>query len=127
MKINEQMKTFANEMIALHGKGYPFHRQEIQEFLAQHFGTKPDSVIPSDYCYNRVNKDSKPLLLFLFCEDGIYQCVGENFQYKKYVTAKPHGAKNEIIVGEWKDGRLIPNENWDLCGLKKSFLIKVNK
>lgn len=49
-----------------------FHPQELKKTLQEKYGTNPDSIILSDYCYNRflargniVNKDShlKKLLL----------------------------------------------------------------
>ena len=43
--------TFANTPI-----NSEFTRSEIIKFVTSKHGCNPDSVMPSDYCYNRLNK-----------------------------------------------------------------------
>lgn len=59
------------------------HREEIIDKVLKYFpDTNRSSVIPSDYCYNRTNKGSNTISLFLWIQRGIYQYVGRNY-FKK--------------------------------------------
>ena len=60
--------------------GTKLKRQEIIDRIVAEYGTNPNSIIPSDYCYNRTNK-GKPgsVNFFLHQEDGEYEYVGEAY------------------------------------------------
>ena len=121
MKIPEQMRTVINEIISEYGPRYRISLKELYELLGARFQTKEGSIIPSDYCYNRVNKGidfyKKPRLLE-FLGDGMYECLGENYPYDKAVYTKPKGSKQEIVVGHWENGTFVPNSNWEQYCLK---------
>lgn len=120
MTIKEQMKTVVAEITSKYGKHYKISLKELCEILDARFGTNSNSVIPSDYCYDRTNKGikfSKMPHLFIFCGDGMYECVGENYSFNGAVYTCEKGTKNDIIVGSWKDGRFSKNEKWDFYNL----------
>ena len=56
MTIPEQMQTITAELISRNGIGYKISSQELKALLKARFGTNLSSIIPPDYCYNRVNK-----------------------------------------------------------------------
>jgi len=63
-------------------------------------GTNRGSIMPSDYCYNQINKGESSFILHIFesLGKGTYKCLGTKYQY-----SGPIFWKNEH-VGEWKDG-----------------------
>ena len=121
MTIDEQMRTVVNEIISEYGVHYKIGLRELYELLGARFQTNSGSIIPSDYCYNRVNKGiefHKKPRLFRFLGDGMYECLGENYPFDGPVYTQPKGTKAEIIVGCWENGVFTPNANWDLYCLK---------
>lgn len=121
MTISEQMKTVVSEIISAYGEHYKISLKELYELLGARFGTCSGSIMPYDYCYDRVNKgsdfDKKPRL-FRFLGDGMYECLGENYRFNGPIYAKPHGAKEEFVVGVWENGVLEKNADWDLYCLR---------
>ncbi len=67
------------------------------------------SVLPSDFCYNRVNdgidfrKDNR---LFKYNGRNAYEYLGEGFPYTGKIYHKPYKSKEEIVVGEWINGEM---------------------
>lgn len=115
--IDEQMKTIVTELISEHGIKYQVSLKELYELLGAQFQTNSGSIIPSDYCYNRVNKGidfQKKPRLFSFLGDGMYECLGENYLF----TGDVRNASNEAVVGSWENGVFKKNSNWDLLNLK---------
>ena len=85
--------------------------------LGARFQTNSGSIIPSDYCYNRVNKGiefHKKPRLFRFLGDGMYECLGENYLY----TGDVKNASDETVVASWENGVLQKNDTWNLLHLK---------
>ena len=121
MTLDEQMQKIVYELVSEYGTHYEISLQDLYQLLGSRFGTNYGSIIPSDYCYNRVNKgvefDRKPRL-FKFLGDGMYECLGEKYPYSGPVEAKPIGEKNTIVVGSWTNGNLTKNENWELYCMK---------
>ena len=120
------LQQITAELIAQNYVGYQVTTAELTrkviEFSQTHGEKAPakDSIMPSDYCYNRVNKGisfedklHKKHLLFSYVSRGVYACLGENYLYDGPVFTKPTGAKNETLVGDWNHGKFTPNENWD--------------
>lgn len=62
--------------------GTKMKRQEIISLVVNRFGTNPNSIIPSDYCYNMTNKGISPdhISFFLNVGTGLYEYVGENYK-----------------------------------------------
>lgn len=117
MTIDEQMRTVVSEIISEYGAHYKISLKEFYELLGARFQTNSGSIIPSDYCYNRVNKgidfQKKPRLL-KFLGEGMYECLGENYLYSGDVENAADGA----VVGSWENGVFQKNANWDLLHLK---------
>jgi|GEM_PF-2144004 hypothetical protein len=77
--------------------------------------TNRDSVIPSDYCYNKVNKDIRSCKFYYFeylrdvrRGDPQYKVLGADFDYEGHIYW------NDEIVGEWIKGKKEPHkgEKW---------------
>lgn len=79
--------------------------REIKEGVNQAFGTEVGSVIPTDYCYNMVNKDSTshdfknghPRLLECI-QRGKFRYLGPNYAYSGIIT------KQGLPVDKWVKG-----------------------
>lgn len=81
-----------------------FSRSEIIDLVVKKFGRNPTSIIPADYCYNRINNGIDfTKHAFIFIEDGKYQFVGENFAYSGYIFAGED--EDRRIVGLWENGK----------------------
>jgi hypothetical protein len=111
MTIYEQMKE------VMEGKdGKVFTSKDIKEELKNRFGTNVDSVLPSDFCYNRVNEgiDFKQTTRLFEYVNGKYKYLGENCKYSGMIYRKPTGSGNETVVGYWVNGkRTYPIRNSD--------------
>lgn len=89
--------------------GTEFSRSEIVGLVSEKFGRNPDSVIPSDYCYNRLNSGinyEKYLHLFEYTDRNTYKYLGVDYPYTGKIYHKPKGGC-EICVGEWVDGKIV--------------------
>ncbi len=104
MTIYEQIKNLMkgkNGMVVTSGF--------IKENLKKKFGVNINSVLPSDFCYNRVNdgihfqKDNR---LFEYIGRNSYKYLGEKYPYTGKIWQKPQGSKTEKIVGDWDKGNL---------------------
>lgn len=90
--------VFSNEV------GKSFTRGEIINLVIEKYpDTNKGSVIPSDYCYNMINKGTSfQNHIFEQIETGHYKVLGPNCDY-----AGPIFWKGEQ-VGEWKNGEMQP-------------------
>jgi ankyrin repeat protein len=82
--------------------GEKFGRNEIIDLVVRAYhGTPRDSVIPSDYCYNTINKDNQSFKLHLFesLGGGTYKCLGSNYVYSGAIYWK------DKKVGQWEQGK----------------------
>lgn len=123
MTIDEQMRRVVTEIVSEYGVHYKISLKELYELLGARFQTNSGSIIPSDYCYNRVNRGvdfHKKPHLFKFLGDGMYECLGTNYSFSEPepVYTRPKDAKNDVEVGRWVNGIFQTNSNWDLFGLK---------
>ncbi|TDU15224.1 hypothetical protein DFO78_102144 [Bacillus subtilis] len=100
MTIYEQIKT------VLHNKVNKLVTpQEVKKTLQEKYGTNPDSVILSDYCYNRYNKGiSFNKHLFEYVNRSSYKYLGEDSLYTGLIFRKSKGEEKEVLVGEWVNG-----------------------
>ncbi|MBN1829037.1 MAG: hypothetical protein JW884_07820 [Deltaproteobacteria bacterium] len=83
--------------------GEMFRREEIIDLVVGAYpGTFRGSVIPSDYCYNSINKDSTSFKLHLFESLGAggFKCLGLNSTYSGPVYWKSEQ------VGQWEEGKV---------------------
>ena len=63
------------------------------------------SIIPSDYCYNRINLDivddfEKRMHIFIYVCRDTYKFIGENASYTGNIVHK------DKIVGHWENGKI---------------------
>ncbi len=90
--------------------GTLFSRSEIVYRVVNKYGCNPTSIIPSDHCYNRINKGldfDKVPLLFEYTDDKRYIYLGVDYPYTGKVFHKPKSSCSEVVVGEWKDGKIV--------------------
>lgn len=75
-------------------------------------GTVLGSIIPSDYCYNMVNKDPASFKVHLFTvnTDGTYNCLGLHYPYEGpiYWKKKKVGIWENGLPRLWEDPRRKP-------------------
>ena len=87
-----------------------FSRKQIKDLvLKANPGTNPESIIPTDYCYNRINLDPNSwcLRIFEYIKRGQFKCLGVRFPYNGELIRNPDG-KGEQIIGKWVNG--VPPE-----------------
>lgn len=86
-------------------------RQEIVDKVVLKYGCNPSSVIPSDYCYYRLNNgiDFRNYLhIFEYFNRSSYKYLGENYPFNGKIYHKPKSGQ-EIVVGEWVNGTVKLN------------------
>ena len=108
MTVDEQMVEIVNELSKNFGTDYVITTRELYEIFFKRFRRKEGSVIPSDYCYNRVNNGitlSKPAV-FEFLGRGKYRSLGSNYPYNGPIYHKPK-SQGEFIVGKCVNGERI--------------------
>ena len=105
MKIKDEMIAAFKDVPV----GTVFTRTEIVDRVHRLFSRNRESIIPSDYCYNRLNNGinyETQLHLFEYTEDKRYSYLGQECKYTGKVFHHPKGCA-EICVGELIDGVLI--------------------
>lgn len=104
MTIYEQIKKVMegrNGMVVTSG----FMKSELN----RRFGVDVNSVLPSDFCYNRINdgihfrKDNR---IFRYIDKNAYEYLGENYPYTGDIVHKPQRSTTEKVVGHWVNGNL---------------------
>jgi len=77
--------------IDIHGVGYIATNAELKKFVLERYeGVAEGSILPSDYCYNRINDGiglSKPTL-FEHIAWGQYRCLGLGYPYNGVIYHK---------------------------------------
>ena len=79
-----------------------FSAKEVIDLVEDKFGSNRSSVIPSDYCYNRINQGIDFTRHAFVLAEGKYRFVGKDFSYSGAIYA---GAKEERLVGLWGNGK----------------------
>lgn len=100
MTIDQKMVAAVQDLIDTFGVGYVATRAELKEFIQNKYRITSGSIIPSDYCYNRVNDGitlTKPTL-FEYLGRSSYRCLGTNYPYNGDIYHK------EQIVGRCQKG-----------------------
>ena len=103
-------------------------RSEIIRRVTEKHECNPTSVIPSDYCYNRLNNGinyETYLHLFEYTDSKTYRHLGLNFPYTGKIIHKPKGGC-EIIVGELIDGVLKSYDKREPVSASDSKVIRKN-
>jgi hypothetical protein len=93
------MNEIGKKLQAARGED-PLQKSEIEAEIISTGIYKPQSLFPSDYCYNLINKDKSSFRfpLFIWLKWGTYLHVGPYYQYSGPVLWK--GKQ----VGEWENG-----------------------
>lgn len=103
MTIYEQIKFYLKDCI-----GSTVTAAEIKDSLKTKYGTNASSIIPSDYCYNRINDGIRfDKHIFEYIDHNNYKYLGERYPFTGLIFHKPTGQTNEFIYGEWNNGRKI--------------------
>jgi len=105
------MKVAVDELIADHNGelGFLVTKDEIVAKFKQvpeSNGYSETSILPPDYCYNRINDglpDDKPTY-FEFIEDNSYKCLGAGYKYNGDVWQRQRGRTKDQLVGCCVDG-----------------------
>lgn len=101
LTIYKQIKSALNE-----NRGDILSSKDIKDKLIKRFNTHKNSIILSDYCYNRYNKGIVfNQHLFIYIDRSTYKYVGENYPYTGFIFQKSKGSEYESVVGEWNNGR----------------------
>ena len=116
MTIDQVIVEYANEVVKKFGSGTVKERKEIIQEVHSKYGKENEGIIPSDYCYNRVNngiKANKPTL-FIYIDKDQYECVGLNYPYNGVIWHRPKGEKVDIPVGKCVNGKRViaPDSNF---------------
>lgn len=81
-------------------------RKEIIDTLVKNYGTNPTSIIPSDHCYNMINRGirstSEKNNFFLNVGEGLYEYVGEGWI----------GTAIEDVIKQYKNN-FTQQDNWE--------------
>ena len=85
-------------------KGILYTCRQIKNILSSEYSII-GSILPSDYCYNIINKDivddfEQRGHFFVHHERNKYEYIGENAKYTGNITHKG------ICVGQWKNGNI---------------------
>lgn len=83
------MERAAKKLSTTYGNRIP--RATIIEEVLRLGNFNSASIIPSDFCYNRRNKGSRSVRLFIWHPGGQYEYVGPEYDYKGPVIAEPQG------------------------------------
>lgn len=96
------MNEVGKKLQAEHGD-HPLTTAEIEAGIVSYGIYKPQSLFPTDYCYNLINQDkgSFKFPLFIWLKRGTYIHVGPYYPYTGSIfwKGKP--------VGEWKHGEYV--------------------
>jgi len=109
MKIDEIVNKTCQRLIETRGRDCVVVRAEICRLACEVFGANRASVIPSDYCYNRVNNGiglSKPMV-FEYLGSGCYRCIGERYPFNGLVYHRAAGESADYVVGRCVAGHRI--------------------
>ena len=102
--VDEIIKSFEN--VEIHTI---FTRSEIIDRVASKYGRNRESIIPSDYCYNRYNNGvsfENRVCLFKYTDDKKYEYLGLNYPFTGRIFHKPKGSTAEICVAQFVNGVL---------------------
>jgi hypothetical protein len=103
MKIYEQIIETLKDRI-----GTTLTASEIKNAVTAKYGTNVNSVIPSDYCYNRFNSGILfDKHIFEYINQNSYKYLGERYLFTGLIYHKPANQNLDFIVGEWIAGRKI--------------------
>ena len=85
--------------------GNIYKRKEIENIVNTEYQVE-GSILPSDYCYNRINLDiiddfEKRMHIFEYVKWNAYRFIGENVPYTGNIEHL------DICVGRWENGKIL--------------------
>ena len=85
--------------------GKIYKRKEIENIVISVYHTE-GSILPSDYCYNRINMGivddfEKRMHIFEYVKRNAYRFIGENVSYTGNIEYL------DMCVGRWENGIII--------------------
>ncbi len=100
MTIAEALEQAGRKLEERYGNG-PIPVTELRQEAARLGGHQEESILPSDFCYNRTNLGISPAVKPLFIQEGRghYRYVGANHPYSGPVFHKAKG-QAERQVGD---------------------------
>ncbi len=79
--------------------------KEVLDAVVQKFNVKRNSILLSDFCYNRTNDGIDfNRHIFEYLSPGQYKYLGENYKYSGLIYHKPKRQKKDMVVGRWEGG-----------------------
>lgn len=106
--------------------GKVYSKVEVVDQVVQKYGCNPASVIPSDYCYNRINDGinfETCIHIFEYIGRDSYKYLGENYQFTGGIFHKPKGGI-EVLVGEWVNGEVKFDNSAEFLATGANHMIK---
>lgn len=105
LTVQEQIEQYVVKIIAQYGLGHSISGQDIKTDLVTRYKTNPSSILPADYCYNRLNKgiDKNKTAYFEYIERDQYRVWGKDYPFNGVILAKPKG-EEEHLVGRCVNG-----------------------
>lgn len=106
LTIQEQLAAYVADIIDHYGIGHTVSTKEIKDTITNRYKSNRDSIIPSDYCYNRWNEgllESTPKF-FEYLDRSEYRVWGEGYLFNGVVLAHPKNG-DEHEVGYCVDGQ----------------------
>jgi len=99
MTVQEQIEIYVLKVIAQFGLGHIVSGQDITAELINYYGTNPNSILPADYCYNRLNKgiDEEGISYFEYIERGQYRVWGKDYPFNGVILANPNDGEEHPV------------------------------
>ena len=109
MTIKDTIVDTINNFVSSHGYTTVMTRQELYNLISPDHALNYDSILPQDYCYNRMN-DGIAFIdhvhLFEYLGRNRYRLLGDRYPYTGEIMHKPKRCP-EAIVGKWERGALF--------------------
>jgi hypothetical protein len=104
---NSEVEDAYRAEISLLNFGLIYTRKDINTLVKIAYSKSEESILPSDYCYNLINKDikydfEKRAHFFEYVKRNAYKYIGENAPFSGKILWK-----NKYVVGEWQNGKII--------------------
>jgi len=75
----------------------PIPRADIVREVLRLGNYSPSSIMPSDFCYNRTDKDARPIRYCVFLSvPGGYQYVGRKYSTTRTTTSLPSQFRSKL-------------------------------
>ena len=106
-----ELDRAGRELASRYGQeGIP-HAALVQR-VVERAGCPKESVFPSDYCYNLVNRSSHSFShpIFEWASSGRYRYIGLQQAYDKAIWWRPIVGKARV-VGHWRNGKPVFDED----------------